>query len=66
LLDTLAASRASFWRRSEKLAVGLPPEDEARAVLARPFLDAGLEASAGSVSELAHTADDWSWDSRCR
>ena len=59
LLDTLAASRASFWSRGEKLAVGLLPEDEARAVLARPFLDAGLEASADSVSELARAADDY-------
>ena len=59
LLDTLAASRASFWSRGEKLAVGLLPEDEARAVLARPFLDAGLEVSADSVSELARAADDY-------
>jgi len=59
LLDTLAASRASFWSRGEKLAVGLLPEDEARAVLARPLLDAGLEASADSVSELARAADDY-------
>ena len=59
LLDTLAASRASFWSRGEKLAVGLLPEDEARTVLARPFLDAGLEASADSVSELARAADDY-------
>ena len=59
LLDTLAASRASFWSRGEKLAVGLLPEDEARAVLARPFLDAGLEADAGAVAELARAADDY-------
>ena len=59
LLDTLAASRASFWSRGEKLAVGLLPEDEARAVLARPFLDAGLEASADSICELARAADDY-------
>ena len=59
LLDTLAASRASFWSRGEKLAVGLLPEDEARAVLARPLLEAGLEASADSVSELARAADDY-------
>ena len=43
LLDTLAASRATFWSRGEKLAVGLLPDGEAHAVLARPFLDAGLE-----------------------
>ena len=43
----------------EKLAVGLLPEDEARTVLARPFLDAGLEAGADSVSELARAADDY-------
>ena len=59
LLDTLAASRASFWSRGEKLAVGLLPEDEARAVLARPYIDAGLEASADLVSELARAADDY-------
>ena len=59
LLDTLAASRASFWSRGEKLAVGLLPEDEAHAVLARPFLDTGLEASAVSVSKLARAADDY-------
>ena len=59
LLDTLAASRASFWSRGEKLAVGLLPDGEARAVLARPFLDAGLEADADAISELARAADDY-------
>ena len=59
LLDTLAGSRASFWSRGEKLAVGLLPDGEARAVLARPFLDAGLEASADSICELARAADDY-------
>ena len=34
LLDTLAASRATFWSRGENLAVGLLPEGEAHAVLA--------------------------------
>ena len=59
LLDTLAASRASFWSRGEKLAVGLLPNGEAHAVLARPFLDAGLEADADVVAELARSADDF-------
>ena len=59
LLDTLAASRASFWSRGEKLAVGLLPDGEAHAVLARPFLDAGLQADAGAVAKLARTADDY-------
>ena len=59
LLDTLAASRASFWSRGEKLAVGLLPGSEARAVLARPFLDAGLDADADAVAELARAADDY-------
>ena len=59
LLDTLAASRASFWSRGEQLAVGLLPGSEARAVLARPFLDAGLDADADAVAELARAADDY-------
>ena len=59
LLETLAASRASFWSRGEKLAVGLLPDGEAHAVLARPFLDAGLEADADAISELARAADDY-------
>ena len=59
LLDTLAASRASFWSRGEKLAVGLLPDGEARAVLARPFLDAGLGAGADVVARLARAADDY-------
>ena len=46
LLDTLAAGRASFRRRGENLAVCLLPDGEAHAVLARPFLDAGLDADA--------------------
>ena len=59
LLDTLAASRATFWSRGDKLAVGLLPGGEARAVLARPFLDAGLDADAGAIAELARAADDY-------
>ena len=59
LLDTLAASRASFWSRGEKLAVGLLPDGEARAVLARPFLDVGLGADADVVAKLACAADDY-------
>ena len=59
LLDTLAASRATFWSRGEKLAVGLLPDGEAHAVLARPFLDAGLDADADVVAELARAADDY-------
>ena len=59
LLETLAASRASFWSRGEKLAVGLLPDGEAHAVLARPFLDAGLGADADAISELARAADDY-------
>ena len=59
LLDTLAASRASFWSRGEKLAVGLLPDGEARAVLARPFLHAGLGADADVVAKLARAADDY-------
>ena len=59
LLDTLAASRASFWSRGEKLAVGRLPDGEAHAVLAQPFLDAGLEANADSIAELARSADDY-------
>ena len=54
LLDTLAAaSRATFWSRGENLAVGLLPDGEAHAVLARPFLDTGLDADAEVVAELA-------------
>ena len=59
LLDTLAASRASFWSRGEKLAVGRLPDGEAHAVLAQPFLDAGLEANADSIADLARSADDY-------
>ena len=59
LLDTLAASRATFWSRGENLAVGLLPDGEAHAVLARPFLDAGLDANADVVAELARAADDY-------
>ena len=59
LLDTLAASRASCWSRGEKLAVGLLPGSEARAVLARPFLDAGLDADPDAVADLARAADDY-------
>ena len=54
-----AASRASFWSRGEKLAVGLLPDDEAHAVLARPFLDAGLDANPDAVAKLARVADDY-------
>ena len=59
LLDTLSASRASFWSRGEKLAVGLLSGGEACAVLAQPFLDAGLGADADVVAELARAADDY-------
>ena len=59
LLDTLAASRATFWSRGENLAVGLLPDGEAHAVLARPFHDAGLDANADVVAELARAADDY-------
>ena len=59
LLDTLAATRASFWSRGEGLPVGLLPDGEARAVLARPFLDTGLEADPDAVAELARCADDY-------
>ena len=59
LLDTLAASRATFWSRGLKLPVGLLPVGEARAVLARPFLDAGFDAAADAISALARTADDY-------
>ena len=59
LLDTLAARRATFWSRGENLAVGLLPDGEAHAVLARPFLDGGLDASADVVAELARAADDY-------
>ena len=53
LQDTLAASRATFWSKGENLAVGLLPDGEAHAALARPFLDAGLDADAEVVAELA-------------
>ena len=59
LLDTLAASRASFWSRGARLPVGLLPDGEAHAVLARPFLDAGLKADPDAVAELARAADDY-------
>ena len=59
LLDTLAASHTSFWSRGEKLAVGLLPHGQAQAVLARPFLDAGLQANPDIVAELARAADDY-------
>ena len=59
LLDTLAASRATFWSRGAKLPVGLLPAGEARAVLARPFLDAGFEADTHAMATLARTADDY-------
>ena len=39
--------------------MGLLPEDEARAVLARPFLDTGVGADADVVAELARAADDY-------
>ena len=59
LLDTLAASRASFWSRGERLPVGLLPDGEAQAVLEQPFLDAGLSADTGAVADLAEAADDY-------
>ena len=59
LLDTLSAGKASFWNRGEHLAVGLLPESEAQAVLARPFLEAGLDVDDGAVVGLARTADDY-------
>ena len=59
LLDTLSASHATFWSRGESLAVGLLPDGEAHAVLARPFFDAGLDADAGTVAELVRATDDY-------
>ena len=59
LWDTLAASKASFWNRGRNLAVGLLPDPEAQAVLARPFLDANLEVDDDAVVSLARTADDY-------
>ena len=52
-------SRASFWNRGLHLPVGLLPEDEAQAVLARPFLDANLGVDDEAVVELARTAEDY-------
>lgn len=59
LLDTLAASRVTFWSRGENPAVGLLPDGEAHAVLARAFLDAGPDAKADEVAELTRPADDY-------
>lgn len=59
LQDTLRDSRASFWNRGLRLPVGLLPDAEAQAVLARPFLDANLEADDDAVIELARTAEDY-------
>ena len=59
LQDTLHDSRASFWNRGLHLPVGLLPEDEAQAVLARPFLDADLGVDDEAVVELARTAEDY-------
>ena len=59
LLETLSAGKASFWNRGEHLAVGLLPGPEARAVLAQPFLETGLDVDDGAVASLARTADDY-------
>ena len=59
LMDTLADSRASFWSRGVKLPVGLLPNGEAHAVLARPFLDSGFDADADAIAALARTAEDY-------
>lgn len=59
LQDALSAGKASFWTRGRSLAVGLLSESEARAVLARPFIDAGLGVDDDAVAELARAADDY-------
>ena len=59
LMDTLAHSRASFWSRGVRLPVGLLPNGEAHAVLARPFLDSGFDADADAIAALARTAEDY-------
>ena len=59
LQDTLSAGKASFWNRGRNLAVGLLPESEARAVLAQPFFEAGLDVDEDAVGSLARTADDY-------
>ena len=59
LHDTLHDSRASFWNRGLRLPVGLLMDAEAQAALARPFLDANLEADDEAVIDLARTAEDY-------
>ena len=59
LMDTLADSRASFWSRGIKLPVGLLPNGEAHAVLARPFLDSGFDADADAIAALARSREDY-------
>lgn len=59
LQDALSAGRASFWTRGRSLAVGLLPESEAQAVLARPFIDAGFGVDDDAVAELARAADGY-------
>ena len=59
LHDTLQASHASFWSRGTRLPVGLLPEEEARAVLKRPFVDAGVEADDQAIAALACAADNY-------
>ena len=57
LTRMLGAAHASFWSRGRKLPVGLLSAEAAEAVVARPFLDAGLDADANAAAELAAAAD---------
>lgn len=59
LQDALGAGKASFWTRGRSLPVGLLPESEAQAVLARPFIDAGFGVDDDAVAELARAADHY-------
>ncbi len=57
LTRMLGAAHVSFWSRGRKLPVGLLSAEAAEAVVARPFLDAGLDADADAAAELAAAAD---------
>ena len=59
LETTLGAAGASFWSHGVTLPIGLLSDEEAHAVLAQPFRDAGLEAEDAAAAALATTADNY-------
>ena len=61
----LDASGAGFWHRGEILLIGLLSDDEAHAVLARQFRDAGLDVEDGGAAAMASAAANYPFFSSC-